>query len=94
MILCQAGRSTIRAQQPLPGPSSCCLILTACFHISPFHPLACLPAEAYEPEYEHSVMYCQEYRPSDLRMADNGAWGGREKAAALGAPAASGGGLT
>ena len=39
-------------------------------------------------------MYCQEYRPSDLRMADNGAWGGREKAAALGAPAASGGGLT
>lgn len=30
------------------------------------------PAEAYEPEYEHSIMYVQEYRPSDLLQADNG----------------------
>ena len=43
-------------------------------------PAACLPAEAYEPEYEHSVMYCQEYRPSDLRLADNGARGSRPAA--------------
>lgn len=31
-----------------------------------------LPAEAYEPEYEHSIMYVQEYRPSDMLQADNG----------------------
>lgn len=31
-----------------------------------------MPAEAYEPEYEHSIMYVQEYRPSDMLQADNG----------------------
>lgn len=31
-----------------------------------------MPAEAYEPEYEHSIMYVQEYRPSDLLEGDNG----------------------
>ena len=35
-----------------------------------------LPAEAYEPEYEHNLMYVAEYRPSDLLAADNGGWGG------------------
>ena len=38
-------------------------------------------AEAYEPEYEHSIMYVQEYRPSDLLEADNGEGGGQLGAA-------------
>ena len=37
------------------------------------HPATLAPhAEAYEPEYEHCVMYCAEYRPSDLLEADDG----------------------
>lgn len=35
-----------------------------------------LVAEAYEPEYEHNLMYVAEYRPSDLLAADNGGCGG------------------
>lgn len=37
-------------------------------------PMMCLDdsTEAYEPEYAHSVMYVEEYRPSDLLLADNG----------------------
>lgn len=37
-------------------------------------PMLCLDdsTEAYEPDYEHSIVYVQEYRPSDLLQADNG----------------------
>ncbi|KAI7841131.1 hypothetical protein COHA_005101 [Chlorella ohadii] len=37
-------------------------------------PMMCLDdsTEAYEPEYEHNLMYVAEYRPSDLLAADNG----------------------